>query len=140
MKPASDERTPDGGEHLVARPDREQLLTVRATDREDAVILTVEGEIDGLTASRLAAAISSAFARLAGRPLVVDLSGVRFLGSTGLRMLHDSASTAARRQDVLRVVVDRARPVTRPIEIAGLDHVLELHHTVEDATAADDLR
>lgn len=124
----------------MALPNQEQLLTVRATDRDDAVILTVDGDIDGLTAPRLAAAISSAFERLAGRLLVVDLGGVRFLGSTGLRMLHDSATTAARRDEVLRVVVDRARPVIRPIEIAGLDHVLELYHTVEDATAADDLR
>ncbi|MCT2586920.1 STAS domain-containing protein [Actinophytocola gossypii] len=142
MKPASDERTPDGGEYLAARPDREQLLSVRSTDRDDAVVLTVEGDVDGLTAPRLGTALASAFNRLGGRLLVVDLSRVVFLGSSGLRTLHESALVAAREHDLdqLRIVVDHTRPVIRPIEIVGLDQVLALFNTVSDALAAGDLR
>jgi anti-sigma B factor antagonist len=141
VKPASDERTPDGGD-LAARPDREQLISVRTTDRDDAVVLTVAGDIDGLTAPRLGAAVASAFDRLGGRLLVVDLSRVVFLGSSGLRTLHETALVAAREHDLdqLRIVVDQARPVVRPIEIVGLDQVLALFHTVDDALAAGDLR
>jgi len=134
VKPASDERTPDGG--VGARPDQEQLMTVRTDDREDVLILTVEGDVDGLTAPRLAAAISGAYRVLAGRPLVLDLSNVQFLGSTGLRTLRESAQGPG----PLRIVVDQQRPVIRPIEIVGLDQILALYHTVADALAAGDLR
>jgi anti-sigma B factor antagonist len=135
VKPASDERTPDGAEQH-AYPDREQLMTVRTEDRDDVLILTVEGDIDGLTAPRLSSAVADAVRALAGRPLVLDLTKVGFLGSTGLRTLRDSAQKAG----ALRIVVDQQRPVIRPIEIAGLDQILSLYHTVEDAVAAGDLR
>lgn len=142
VKPASDERTPDGAEHTAAHPDREQLMTVHAEDRADVLILTVDGDVDGLTAPRLARAITDAFAALAGRALVLDLTTVRFLGSTGLRTLRDSAQEAIHHQGLqpLRVVVDQTRPVIRPIEIVGLDQILALFHTVDEALAAGDLR
>ena len=139
VKPASDERTPDGVEDL--RPPVEQLMTVRAEDRDDVLILTVEGDVDGLTAPRLTSAVADAFRALSGRPLILDLTKVKFLGSTGLRALRDSAQ-AVHHQGLqpLRVVVDEARPVIRPIEIVGLDQILALYHTVQDAIAAGDLR
>lgn len=117
-------------------------MTLRLDDRADVVVLTVEGDVDGLTAPRLSTAVSDAFRNLAGRPLVLDLSTVRFLGSTGLRTLRDSAHEAVRHQGMqpLRVVVDHARPVIRPIEIVGLDQLLSLYHTVDEAIAAGDLR
>lgn len=140
VKPASDERTPDGVEDY--RPAREQLMNIRTEDREDVLILTVLGDVDGLTAPRLSSAIADAFRVLAGRTLVLDLANVRFLGSVGLRTLMDSAREAMRHEGVepLRIVVERSRPVIRPIEIAGLDQVFALYHTVEDAIAAGDLR
>jgi len=140
VKPASDELTPDGVEHQL--PSREQLMTVRTDARVDVLILTVEGDVDGLTAPRLSSAIGEAFRVLAGRTMVLDLTHVRFLGSVGLRTLRDSAHEAASREgfQTLRVVVDHTRPVIRPIEIVGLDQILALYHTVEDAIAAGDLR
>jgi anti-sigma B factor antagonist len=140
VKPASDERTPDGVEGH--EPDHEQLMTVRVDDRDDVVVLTVEGDVDGLTAPRLSVAVADAFRALAGRTLVLDLAKVQFLGSTGLRMLRHAAHKAVHHQgeQPLRIVVDHARPVIRPLEIAGLDQILALYHTVDDAIAAGDLR
>jgi len=116
-------------------------MTVRTTDRSDAIIIRVEGDIDGLTAPRLAAAIAAAFDRLDGRLPVVDLSDIDFLGSIGLRTLREAATEAVNTRGLrrLRVVVDQNRPAIRPIEIVGLDQLLELFHTVDDATASGDL-
>lgn len=110
-------------------------MDVRSTHRDDAVILVVDGAVDGLTAPRLRAAIDDAFDRLDGRLLVLDLTAVRFLGSPGLRALFDSAAQAVhhRGHAPLRVVVDHNRPVVRPIEIVGLDNVLALYHDVAGA-------
>lgn len=141
VKPASDERTPDGGEHAGERPEREQLMTVRSSDQDDAVILTVSGDIDGLTAPRLRTAVAEAFDRLDGRLLVVDLTEVTLLGSPGLRILRDSADEAVHHHGLLplRIVVDETRPVIRPIEIVGLDQILALYYSVDHALAGGDL-
>jgi hypothetical protein len=69
VKPAHEEQIPHGGGHVGGRPDAEQLLTVRSSDHDDAIILTVCGDVDGLTAPRLRMAIEEAFDRLSGRPL-----------------------------------------------------------------------
>lgn len=127
---------------MTGHPEREQLMSVRVDDRADVVVLAVEGDVDGLTAPRLSSVVADAFARLAGRVLVLDLTDVRFLGSTGLRTLRDSAHEAVHHHGAqpFRVVVDHRRPVIRPIEIVGLDQLLALYHTVDDAIAAGDLR
>lgn len=141
VKPAHDEQTPHGGGHVGGRPDREQLMTVRWSDQGDATIITVHGDIDGLTAPRLRMAIADAFDRLSGRLLVVDLTQVTLLGSPGLRILRDSAEEAVHHRGLppLRLVVDETRPAIRPIEIVGLDQILALYHSVADALAGDDL-
>jgi anti-sigma B factor antagonist len=135
VKPAGDERTPDGTEYTASGQASEDLLTIAYTEDERALVLAVDGEVDILTAPRLQAAISAAFDRLAGRVMVVDLTTLGFLGSPGLRTLLETASKAARQPgyQTLRVVVDHNRPVIRPIEIAGLDHVLALYHSVGEA-------
>ena len=140
VKPASDERTPDGGEDLTPHPHIEQILSIDADDREDAVVLSVTGDIDALTSPRLTKAVAETFEHLGDRLLVLDLSEVRFLASSGLRALRQSAVEAVRHRGLrqLRVVVDQNRPVIRPIEIIGLDAFLALYHTVEDALTADD--
>ena len=143
MIPAGDERIWEGGgEALASHPAREQLMTSRREDRDEAVILTVEGFIDGLTAPRLRAAIEAGFDQLDDRPLIVDLTAVQFFGSAGLRALSQGAEQARHEPGFqpLRVVVDHNRPVVRPIEITGLDAVLALYHTVSDALAAHNPR
>lgn len=141
VKPDSDERTPDGADHIGDRPDREQLINLRSVDRDDAVVLGVRGDVDGFTAPRLRTALAAAFDRLDGRPLIVDLTDVTFLGSPGLRVLRDSAEEAVHHHGLLplRIVVDETRPVIRPIEIVGLDEVLALFHNVDHALAGGDL-
>ena len=110
-------------------------MSLRRIDRDDAVVVEVEGEVDGLTAPRLRAAVTEALDREDGKPLVIDLAAVRFLGSAGLRMLFDLAREAVHQRGFqpLRVVVDHTRPVIRPIEIVGLDNVLALYESVDDA-------
>lgn len=142
MKPAGDERTPDGGPVAAGRPAREQLLGLALAERPDAVVLAVTGEVDGLTAHRLRAAITEGFAKRNGRPLVVDLSAAGFFGSAGLRALWEAADEASARAgfEPLRVVVDHNRPVIRPIELVGLDAVLALYSDVPSATVGDQER
>ena len=119
-------------------PATEQLLRIETGrvlhDQTQALVVTVAGEIDVLTVNRLRAAVSAAFNQLRdGEILVVDLTEVTFLGSPGLQALVDVTEAAQRRRDPLRIVVDNTRPVIRPIEVTGLERVLALFDTVEEA-------
>lgn len=103
-------------------------------DQVEALVVTVTGEIDMLTVERLRSAVAAGFDQLRDDEfLIVDLTGVTFLGSPGLQALVDATQAAQRRREPLRLVVDENRPVVRPIQVTGLDSVLALFDTVEEA-------
>jgi anti-sigma B factor antagonist len=117
-------------------PPAEQLMTIERGDRDGCLILAVRGEVDLSTGGRLMEAGSAALREAAGAPVVLDLTGVDFLSSSGLGLLvalHDDGRELGA---PLRVVVDPTRPVIRPIRTMGLDEVLALYGTVDEAVAA----
>jgi anti-sigma B factor antagonist len=128
---------PDAGAGSPRGPAAEQLLrtdTRRVVQDQEAVVVTVAGEIDLLTVDRLRAAVSDGFDQLPQSAiLVIDLTDVTFLGSPGLQALVDATRAARQRCEPLRIVVDHNRPVIRPIEVTGLDDVLALFYTVDEA-------
>lgn len=86
-------------------------------------LLVVEGEIDTLTAG----ALEQALTRLLTDPsevLVVDLTAVTFLASSGLAVLIRAAHEAGDRR--LRLVAT-TRAVRRPMEITGSDQLFDLY-------------
>lgn len=89
-----------------------------STSENGAVTVTVVGEVDTFTAPVLR---SSLDAQLEQQPreLVIDLSGVQFLGSAGLAVLVETQKSARTRGVELRLVAT-TRAVTRPLEVTGL--------------------
>ncbi|GAA1352861.1 STAS domain-containing protein [Saccharothrix algeriensis] len=109
---------------------------VRSVDRpaDGVVVVAAGGEIDMLTAPELRADV---LGRLDdGDTLVLDLSGVSFLGSAGLAVLVEAAQHAKRRGTAFRVVAV-ARAVTRPLVATGLGEVFSVYGSVAEALAAD---
>jgi anti-sigma B factor antagonist len=99
--------------------------------RPDAAVLVVSGELDTLTAPELDAALRELVA--GPQPLlVVDLSGVTFLASSGLAVLIQAAHRAEDRDRDLHLVVT-SRAVLRPIEITGSDQLFTLHSGIATA-------
>ncbi|MFE9751376.1 STAS domain-containing protein [Saccharothrix saharensis] len=111
-------------------------LDVR-TATEGVTVVSVSGEVDMLTAPQLRA---SALQHLdAGSTLVLDLSGVSFLGSAGLAVLVEASQQAKRHDAGFRVVaVERA--VTRPLAATGLGEVFSVFESVQQALEADESR
>lgn len=103
-------------------------LDVRLEGR--AVVVTVSGELDLLTAPAFEQALRRA---LAGRPplVVVDLGGVGFLDSSALAVLATTHHEAG--QDTVVRLVATAPVVVRPLELTGLSEVLPVLATVEEA-------
>ncbi|XVS62701.1 STAS domain-containing protein [Actinosynnema sp. CA-299493] len=111
-------------------------LAVR-TPVDGVTVVAVSGEVDMLTAPQLRA---DALRHLdAGSTLVLDLSGVSFLGSAGLAVLVEASQHAQRRDASFRVVaVERA--VTRPLAATGLGEVFSVFQSVEQALESDGSR
>lgn len=99
------------------------------------VVLTVSGAVDMLTAPALAEAIGAA-AREHPSALIVDLSPVDFLASAGMSELITAQEELA---PAMRFGVVADGPVTRrPLRIVGVDQVVPLHRTLEDALHCSD--
>ena len=89
-----------------------------STDEGGAVTVTVVGEVDTFTAPVLRSSLDTQLEQQP-RGLVIDLSGVQFLGSAGLAVLVETQKSARARDVELRLVAT-TRAVTRPLEVTGL--------------------
>ena len=112
------------------------LDTQVSRPRAGTVLLAVDGEIDTLTAARLQAGLDEAVeaSRADGSAVVVDLSGVTFLASSGLAVLIGGARRLAELGGRLRLVA-ASRAVTRPLEVTGADALFDVHDDLPAALA-----
>ena len=107
--------------YAVARQDG--LLRIETDWTEDVCRIAVEGEIDLATHERLAVELERAEAE-DPELLVIELAGVTYMDSAGLRELVGAqrrARAAGRRLVLLR----GSEPVERILELAGLDAVFD---------------
>ena len=98
-------------------------VTVR--DDGERVRIAVRGELDLATADELEAALLPPLRE--GRRAVLDLHGLDFMDSTGVRVLvtaHRAAQEHGGPFSILRCAP--GTPVQRVLEISGLDGVLDL--------------
>ena len=93
---------------------------------EDRVTFTPRGELDLATAPELEDKVLDAV-RQASRTVVLDLRELTFMDSTGVRTIVAAHQTAEESGCQLRVVrPPRDTPVSRVIEISGIDEALGL--------------
>jgi anti-sigma B factor antagonist len=111
----------------------EELIMITSSHVGGAVVLSVEGELDAFTAPKLQAAVTAALAGPDPVLVVVDLSLVEFLASSGIGALVEAHRQAAQQREPLRVVVDHSRPVIRALTLSGMDRVLVVHRDVASA-------
>jgi anti-anti-sigma factor len=99
-----------------------------------AVVLRIGGEVDLLTVPDLQERVDDAVGGTGGA-VVADLTEVVFLSSSGLTLLLGLQSDLAARDRPLRLVVGGSKAVSRPLQITGLDQVLEVHPDLDAALA-----
>jgi anti-sigma B factor antagonist len=108
-------------------------ITASVLHREGVAVVSIGGEIDLSTAPAFEAAIAGA---LDDDPpvLVIELSEVSFMASVGLRIL---AATYEKASKSARVAIVADNPATsRPMQLIGLDKVISLYTTLDDALTA----
>lgn len=116
----------------AAEPASGAGLAVRSSTKGAATVMAVDGEVDMRTAPVLAEEVGRHFRTDGRRPLVFDLTGVDFFGSAGLAVLAEAQAKATQLGSSVWVVAS-TRTVSRPLEITGLDSLLNV---VTDLAAA----
>ena len=105
-------------------------ITTSVEHRDDITLLTVGEVVDLATAPVLEEAIDGLLSE-EPKALIVDLSGVTFLASVGLRLL---VSTHEKVGESGQFAVVASGPITsRPIQLTKLDEVFAMYPTLDEA-------
>jgi anti-anti-sigma factor len=111
-------------------PYREPFQLVREDVADGVSVVAVRGEADRFRADELGGLIDDV--RRNGRAVVVDLSDVTYLDSTTVATLV-AASEQGRRRGAAVVIVSRSDRLRRSLQLKGLDKILTLAETREQA-------
>ena len=110
----------------------EGLVGLEIEEREEVVVATLTGELDiagaGATGERIGEAVPTS-----AQGLVVDMSRLDFIDSSGVAMLFGLARRLGSRRQELRVVAPGGKPVKRVLEIVEFNRAAPIH---DDLAAA----
>jgi anti-sigma B factor antagonist len=109
-------------------------LAVKRSRTDGYVRLAVEGELDIATAPRMISALNETLADMAA-PLVVDLTHVVFMDSTGLALLMNARRRVVRLGHGFAIVCPQG-PISRVFEIADMVESLRVYPDEESARLA----
>ena len=113
----------------------EDLVGVEIEQRDDDVVVArLTGELDISAAERTGKRIAEAVPSSA-RGLVVDLSELEFMDSSGVSMLFSLARQVGSHRQQLRVVAPAGRPVSRVLQIVEFDRAAPVDADVDSAVA-----
>jgi anti-sigma B factor antagonist len=98
----------------------------------DWTVLSVVGEVDAYTAAALQEAVTAQIVN--GISLVLDLSAVEFIDSTGLRVLVETLRAVREAEGQLKLVSENDQTL-KLLRITALDSVFDVHPNVAVATS-----
>jgi anti-sigma B factor antagonist len=110
-------------------------LTITTREAEGRTVVSVAGEIDVYTAPRLREEITELVAG-GTYNLVIDMSEVEFLDSTGLGVLVGGLKKVRAHDGSLQLVCNQDR-LLKIFRITGLAKVFVIHETAEAALTAN---
>src|SRR5918993_516860 len=113
----------------------DEALAVHESDVEGVRLLEVFGELDLATAPRLCALLDAARTQRVRR-VVIDLTGVDFCDSTGLRALMGASTELRHAGGRLAIVLLPDGAVARLFDIAGIRESLPTFDTQAEALAS----
>jgi anti-anti-sigma factor len=109
-------------------------VQIEQRGRDDVVVARLTGELDisgaDSTGQRIAEAVPSS-----ARGVVVDMSDLEFIDSSGVSMLFELARRVGSRRQELRVVAPSGKPVARVLEIVEFDRAAPVHSDLDSAVA-----
>lgn len=111
------------------------LTQVEIEQRDEVVVARLTGELDISVAESTGRKIAEAVPSSA-RGLVVDMSELEFMDSSGVSMLFGLARQVGSHRQQLVVVAPAGRPVTRVLQIVEFDRAAPVREDVDAAVTA----
>jgi anti-anti-sigma factor len=112
----------------------EELIGVEIEEKGEVVVATLTGELDisvaETTGRRIADAVPSS-----ARGVVVDMSALEFMDSSGVSMLFSLARQVGSHRQQLRVVAPPGKPVSRVLEIVEFSRAAPVDADLDSALA-----
>ena len=112
------------------------LARVTVASRSGCLVAAVSGEIDMSNVADVGEQLRGALGTDASAAAVLDLATVTYLDSAAMALLDELAATLRTADRALRLVAPGAGIAGRVLHLVGLDAVLSLDETLEDALAA----
>lgn len=110
----------------------DDLISVDIEERGDVVVARLTGELDISVAVPTGRRITEAVPSSA-RGVVVDMTGLEFMDSSGVSMLFALARQVGSHRQQLRVVAPPGKPVARVLEIVEFDRAAPVHTELDAA-------
>lgn len=106
-------------------------MNISIRPREGVAIIIIDGSVDGLTAGTLMSTLQGHVDEGHTR-LVVDLAGVEYTSSAGLRALLATVKETRRRGGDLRLAQINPN-VRKVLELSGFATILKIYQGVDEA-------
>jgi anti-anti-sigma factor len=113
---------------------RDKISGIEFDDRDGVVVASVEGEIDSSNAADLRLALSERLPA-SSSGLVLDLSAVTYLDSSGIQLLFDLGRRLSARRQAIRLVVPGDAPMRRVLELCAVEAVAPMDRELDAALA-----
>jgi anti-anti-sigma factor len=114
----------------------DDLVGVEIEQRDDDVVVArLTGELDISVAEATGRKIADSVPSSA-RGVVIDMSGLEFMDSSGVSMLFALARQVGSHRQQLRVVAPPGRPVARVLQIVEFDRAAPVDEDVDSAARA----
>jgi anti-anti-sigma factor len=109
-----------------------ELATLSIERIQDLVVATIDGEIDPSNARNLGRELTESVPNDA-MGVVLDLTAVDYLDSSGVQMVFELAERLEARQQKLAIVVPDGAPARAVLDIVSVDAIAALVGTRDDA-------
>lgn len=110
-----------------------RIAIAEETRNAPVTVLQISGDLDGKSYHELEAKAGEAIAK-GSTNILLDLGGVNYMGSAGLRALH-SISNKVKGSGQMRLL-NPSEAVARVMKTLGFDKVFSIHHDYEEALKA----
>jgi anti-anti-sigma factor len=110
------------------------MIDVRISKPDGVTLLEVEGRVDSMNANQLGSVLDEQIDD-GDIHIVLDLSGVEYMSSAGLREIVSALKKVKRSRGDVRIAQPTPR-VREILEMAGLDTIIQIYDSQVDAVGS----
>jgi anti-sigma B factor antagonist len=110
------------------------MLNIQTSQHENVTLVEAAGRVDSSNANQFSEALTHVI-NDGHRQLVLDLSGVEYMSSAGLREIVSAVKKLNRQQGDLRLAQPSPR-VMEVLELTGLDTALQIFSSPSEAISS----